>query len=175
MAQVFVRPEILYAWHAQSLLVVDRRGDCGEDETLSGYYFREARFLRTLRLEIDGQHPWLCEAAVAEPDILDFTYVHPELAEFGGGGSGQSGDEVTTDAYGIPHRALDIRLRYTVNLASLTVAVTIANRSSRDVAFGLAWVVGADFADMVADSQAAGFLAKDELSAAAIQRILGRA
>ena len=34
---------------------------------------------------------------------------------------------------------------------------------------------GADYADMVADSPAAGFLAKDELSAAAIQRILGRA
>ena len=33
---------------------------------------------------------------------------------------------------------------------------------------------GADYADMVADSPAAGFLAKDELSAAAIQRILGR-
>ena len=33
---------------------------------------------------------------------------------------------------------------------------------------------GADFADMVADCPAAGFLAKDELSAAAIQRILGR-
>jgi CheY-like chemotaxis protein len=34
---------------------------------------------------------------------------------------------------------------------------------------------GADYADMVADSPAAGFLSKDELSAAAIQRILGRA
>jgi CheY-like chemotaxis protein len=34
---------------------------------------------------------------------------------------------------------------------------------------------GADFADLVADSRAAGFLPKDELSAAAIQRILGRA
>jgi hypothetical protein len=34
---------------------------------------------------------------------------------------------------------------------------------------------GADFADMVADCRAAGFLAKDDLSAAAIQRILGRA
>jgi len=34
---------------------------------------------------------------------------------------------------------------------------------------------GADFADMIADSRAAGFLAKDELSATAIQRILGRA
>jgi two-component system, NarL family, nitrate/nitrite response regulator NarL len=34
---------------------------------------------------------------------------------------------------------------------------------------------GADFTDMVADCRAAGFLAKDDLSAAAIQRILGRA
>ena len=34
---------------------------------------------------------------------------------------------------------------------------------------------GADYADLVADSPAAGFLAKDELSAVAIQRILGRA
>ena len=34
---------------------------------------------------------------------------------------------------------------------------------------------GADFTDMVADCRAAGFLAKDQLSAAAIQRILGRA
>ena len=33
---------------------------------------------------------------------------------------------------------------------------------------------GADYADMVADSPAAGFLAKDELSAVAINRILGR-
>ncbi len=33
---------------------------------------------------------------------------------------------------------------------------------------------GADYADMVADSPAAGFLPKNELSAAAIQRILGR-
>ncbi len=33
---------------------------------------------------------------------------------------------------------------------------------------------GADYADLVADSPAAGFLAKDELSAAAIQRILGQ-
>ena len=33
---------------------------------------------------------------------------------------------------------------------------------------------GTDFADMVADCRAAGFLANDELSAAAIQRILGQ-
>jgi hypothetical protein len=33
---------------------------------------------------------------------------------------------------------------------------------------------GADYADLVADTPAAGFLPKNELSAAAIQRILGQ-
>ena len=33
---------------------------------------------------------------------------------------------------------------------------------------------GADYADLVADSPAAGFLPKDKLSAAAIRRIVGR-
>ena len=33
---------------------------------------------------------------------------------------------------------------------------------------------GADYADLVADSPAAGFLPKDKLSAAAIRRIAGR-
>ena len=33
---------------------------------------------------------------------------------------------------------------------------------------------GADYADLVADSPAAGFLPKDKLSAAAIRRVLGR-
>jgi hypothetical protein len=53
MTRALMRPELLYAWHGQSLLIVSPRGKCGPDDALSGYYFREARFLRTLRLEID--------------------------------------------------------------------------------------------------------------------------
>jgi hypothetical protein len=94
------------------LLLVDTRGECGAAEQLSGYYFREARFLRTLRLEINGRSPWSCEACLLEPHVLAFTYVYPELTEFGGGGSGQSGDDVSTDAEGIPHRALSLRATY---------------------------------------------------------------
>src|SRR5438128_1337175 len=49
-----------------------------------------------------------------------------------------------------------------------------------DTGAGLAVIMistraGADYADLVADSPAAGFLANDELSAAPIERILGRA
>ncbi|HJU65811.1 MAG TPA: glycogen debranching N-terminal domain-containing protein [Gemmatimonadaceae bacterium] len=148
MPHVLVRPGMLYAWKGPSLLITDGRGECGRRQPLSGYYFREARFLRTLRLELDGGPPWLCETAAVEPDALAITYVHPELVTFGGGGSGQAGDETTTDAHGIPHRALDVRARFTARLADLHVSVAITNRSRRDVELELAWVVDTDFADI---------------------------
>lgn len=67
MPQSYIRPELLYAWHGQSLLIANTRGDCGEDQKLSGFYFREARHLRALCLTIDGELPWRSEAAVIEP------------------------------------------------------------------------------------------------------------
>lgn len=54
MARALIRPDTLCAWKGPSLLVVNTRGECGSDQALSGYYFREARFLSTCRLEIDG-------------------------------------------------------------------------------------------------------------------------
>jgi glycogen debranching enzyme len=140
---------MLYAWKGPSLLITDGRGDCGDHEPLSGYYFREARFLRTLRLEVDGVSPWLCEAASVAPDTLAFTYVHPELTTFGGGGTGQAGDETTYDAHGIPHRALDLRVRLTARVADVLVALTIANRSRQLVECEVAWALSADFADIL--------------------------
>jgi hypothetical protein len=52
VALALIRPGQLYAWKGPSLLLVDTRGECGEAEQLSGYYFREARFLRTQGLPI---------------------------------------------------------------------------------------------------------------------------
>ena len=130
------------------MLLVDTRGECGEAEQLSGYYFREARFLRTLRLEINGRSPWPCEASLLETHALAFTYIYPELTEFGGGGSGQSGDDVSTDAEGIPHRALSLRATYALSIARLTVSLTISNHSTRHVDADVAWVLDADFADI---------------------------
>src|SRR5947207_5382493 len=109
-----VRPDTLYAWSGTSLLVVNTRGECAEDQRLSGYYFRETRFLRTLQLRINGDPPWPCEAASIAPDTLAFTYVHPEINETSGGGSGQAGDEETIGRDGVPQRAIDLRVTYTV-------------------------------------------------------------
>jgi glycogen debranching enzyme len=130
------------------LLLVNTRGECGDDDQLSGYYFREARFLRMLRLEINGHPPWPCDATALEPDALAFTYIYPELTEFGGGGSGQSGDDVSTDADGIPHRALSLRVHLTVGIGGLTVRLTISNHATRPVETDVAWNLDADFADI---------------------------
>lgn len=148
MPPALIRPGQVYAWRGPSLLLLDPRGECGDDEPLSGYYFREARFLRTLRLEINSHAPWLCDATLAEPHVLAFTYVHPELTDFGGGGSGQSGDAVSTDADGIPHRALSLRVVYTLSVAGLAVRLAIGNHAPRPIEAKVTWHLDADFADL---------------------------
>jgi hypothetical protein len=141
------------AWRGTTLLVTDTAGECGSEDALSGLYVREVRHLRTLRFEINGRRPWLCEWARPRADQLAYVFVHPELVTFGGGGSGQAGDSVSRDEDGLPHRALDVRLVYEVDLHRLTVRATLANRSLFPVSFEAAWVFAPDYADL---SRAAG-------------------
>jgi glycogen debranching enzyme len=148
MAFSTVRPDILYAWRGPSLLITNTRGECGADQQLAGFYYREARYLRTLRLEINGQSPWLCDAASTDPARLALTFVYPEITEPGGGGTGQAGDEEGVDADGIPERSLDIRLSHRVTIASLDVALVITNRARRPIGVELRWRLAADFADI---------------------------
>jgi glycogen debranching enzyme len=148
MTLALVRSDILYAWKGPSLLIVGMRGDCSSEHPLSGFYFREARFLRTLGLEINGERPWLCEAASVDPESLAFNFVHPEIKQPGGGGSGQSGDEESLDDHGIPERSLDIRLAYHIRVAALDVVLVVTNSARTPIKFELAWDLGADFADI---------------------------
>jgi glycogen debranching enzyme len=148
MTTALIRPEILYAWNGPTLLIVNTRGECGSDQALSGFYFREARFLRTLRLEINGEPPWLCEAAAIDPRSLKLTFVHPEIKEPGGGGTGHSTDDIPTDGRGIPERSLDLRLSYHVGIACLEAVLAITNRARQDVGCEVAWTIDADYADI---------------------------
>ena len=148
MPAAFVRPDTLYAWSGTSLLVVNTRGECGEDQRLSGYYYRETRFLRTLQLRVNGHTPWPCEASSAAPDTLVFTYVHPEITSPSGGGTGQAGDEENTDSDGVPERAIDIRVTYTVRAGWLDVRTVVANRARKPLHLSVAWTTGADFTDI---------------------------
>ena len=148
MARALLRPAALYAWKGPSLLVTNTRGNCGPDQGLSGYYFREARFLSTCRLQINGREPWLCEAAAIDPDRLAFSYTFPEVARYGGGGSGQSGDDEPRDENGLPQRGLNLRVDYRVRIAALEIQAFIGNWSRDALAFDLAWDFDADFADI---------------------------
>src|SRR5436190_23835508 len=124
MPVAHVRPDLLYAWKGPSLFVADTRGECGPDQPLSGYYFREARFLSALRLEIDHERLWRCEAATGDPESLAVNFVHPE--------EGMPG-------HGIPDRALDLRLAFRVGIAELNVVVGVANHARQRVECELAW------------------------------------
>jgi glycogen debranching enzyme len=148
MSVAFVQPGLLYAWNGHSLLVVNSRGDCGDDHPLSGFYHHETRVLRSWALEINGERPWLCEAALLDPQSLAFTYAYPEIKEPGGGGTGQAGDEEPVDDRGLPVRSLDIRVRQVVRLHRLDVRVEIANRARTRLTIELGWRMGADFADI---------------------------
>ena len=154
MARALIRPDTLCAWRGPSLLVLNTRGECGTGQALSGYYFREARFLSACRLEINGTQPWLCEVAAVDPEVLEFSYVFPEVAQYGGGGSGQAGDDEPRDQRGLPQRGLNIQLRYRVRVASLEIGASILNSSRETLDCEVGWYVDADFAD-IQEAQAA--------------------
>jgi glycogen debranching enzyme len=137
-----------YAWRGPSLLVTNDRGECGGDDPLAGYYFREARHLSVLHFEVNGVRPWLCAAGSAGHDELDFVFVYPELIRFGGGGSDVSDDTTWTDEHGVSQRAIDLRLRLRVRVDGVDAELAIANRSRQLVALRVAWAIDADFADI---------------------------
>jgi glycogen debranching enzyme len=141
------------AWLGPSLLITNEQGECGPAQPLTGFYVRETRHLATLRLEIDGKSPWCCERSRPDSTQLAFVFVHPELTRFGGGGSGVSGDEVTCDEHGIPHRALDLRLIYRLEPHRLRVTLRLCNRSRVRVTPEVAFVVAADYADLLEASE----------------------
>lgn len=149
MESIRIRPENVYAWHGQSLLITNNRGECASDDPLSGFYFRETRYLRTLRLAINGECPWLCDVAAPSPRALDFTFIYPEVTEYGGGGSGASLGELPANARGITSRSVDVRLGYRVGIASLDVFLRLANHSREDVDLDVAWTLGPDYAGLV--------------------------
>lgn len=90
------RAGIRFAWRGNSLLVLDLEGLAGE-HPLTGYFFRQTRFLSTLRLAINDEAPFLCSVAevsnavheiersggialAVTTDVSDYDQVEPELA-----------------------------------------------------------------------------------------------
>lgn len=146
-----IRPDQRYAWYGPALLVTDQHGECGSAEhpDLTGFYFRETRYLDRLRLEINGRQPWLCAAGSTVHEELAFTYVHPEMPGGGAGGSGAAGEDLPRDERGLPRRALDLLAHYRVRFSSLEVLLVLTNRWAERADLTLTWFVGADYADLL--------------------------
>jgi glycogen debranching enzyme len=140
-----IRAEIQYAWRGPSVLVVDNQGRAGDEHTLSGYFFRETRYLRALRLEIDGESPFPASVAEVEPNRLEFSAIYPPVQARGGGGTGSGGSGRTHD---LLYRTLDVRLVYILHPASLEVLLQVGNRWNEPAEFDLAWVLSADYAGL---------------------------
>ena len=132
------------AWSGPAMLVLDGSGSAGA-APLSGFFFRQTRFLRTLRLEIEGEVPYPCSIVEASPDTIETTAIFPEVDRGGGGGSGSGGDG---ERHGVLHRAVDLRSRFVVRPASAEVQVTLTSRWQERVALEVAWVLSADFASV---------------------------
>ncbi|HET7584218.1 MAG TPA: glycogen debranching N-terminal domain-containing protein [Gemmatimonadaceae bacterium] len=143
-----VRPEIVYAWRGESVLIVNLHGECGDDQRLSGYYFRETRYLRTLRFAINGERPWVCDVATIAPDVIELTLIYPEIQGGDGGGSGTADGSLPRNKDGIESRSIDLRLRYRVGIAALDLSLRMANRSLNAATLDVAWSTGADYAGL---------------------------
>ena len=144
VVSAFNRPEIRYAWRGPSVLTVDNSGRCGH-ERLTGYFFRETRYLHDLGVEIDGETPFLCSVAEAGPDVLEFSYVYPPVESQGGGGSGSGGSGTH---HGILFRGLDLDLSYRVHPAAMETVLRITSRWDERAEFELAWLLSSDFAGL---------------------------
>ena len=148
MGLVGLRPELSYIWYGPALFVADLHGGAGEQEPLCGFYFRETRYLRELRLEVNGERPWVCATGRPSPRELLVGLVYPEMAGGGGGGSGTAGEQVETNALGIPRRAVDLMLRYRLGLHALEAELVATNRSRTPVELAIGWCIRADYADL---------------------------
>jgi hypothetical protein len=138
------RPEIRYAWCGPAVLVSDNRGRIGVEE-LTGFFFRETRYLSSLRLEIAGEVPFPCSLATAGPHELEFSYIYPPVESQGGGGSGSGG---SGERHGILFRGLDLDLRCRVRPSSFEAVLRLTSRWNERVEIDLAWVLGADYAGL---------------------------
>ncbi|MGH7449630.1 MAG: MGH1-like glycoside hydrolase domain-containing protein, partial [Longimicrobiales bacterium] len=138
LQEAYNRPATKYAWSGPSVLIVDNAGACGA-EGLQGFFFRQIRFLRDLRLEIRGESPFLCSIGRSAPSRIEVSYVYPEPPP----GAGQEGIDMQD---GMLFRNLDIDLRYEVHPASVEAVLRIGSHWQA-AAFDLAWVLSADYVD----------------------------
>ncbi|HEX9987499.1 MAG TPA: glycogen debranching N-terminal domain-containing protein [Chloroflexia bacterium] len=135
-----VYPELLFAYHARSMLITDRRGAVGEG--LEGLYERDMRLLCKYTLLVNGESPRLDAISAVDPYSTLAYYVAPPRRE--------ASDEV--DALGLSVHEVDrqvvIRVARFVG-RGLHEDVDVRNYGTTPARLELSWEAGADFADLM--------------------------
>ena len=140
----YVRPGIHCAWNGPSLLVTNDSAGVG-DSTLSGFYFRETRYLSRLELLLNNERPFCCSTAEVDGSRLEASYVYPPVDVGKGGGSGSGAQSAHK---GILSRGLDLMISCRVRPASLEACLRITNRWSDHAETTVSWLLAADYADV---------------------------
>lgn len=137
-------PGVYCAWRGPALLVLDADG-CALPDRLTGFFFRESRFVSRLELRLNGERLFCCSAAQAGANRLEFTYVYPPVDIGAGGGSGSGGQSMYR---GILRRGLDLRLSFDVHPSWVDITLHAANRWQASVDVEIEWLLQADYFDM---------------------------
>jgi glycogen debranching enzyme/short-subunit dehydrogenase len=145
---VQIRPDIRTAWLGPTMLVLDTHGKADSANPLTGFYFRETRYLRTMALRIHDVMPHLCAIATPSPSEIDVSYVYPEIAQDGAGGSGTAGEE-PIDEYGIANRSIQLRVHYQLRVHGIDVSIELSNHGLEPASLSLTLELGSDFADLL--------------------------
>jgi N-terminal domain of (some) glycogen debranching enzymes len=136
-----IRTDLRYVWRGPSILVLDQCGRAGV-HPLSGFFFRQNRYLRDLHIELFDESPYLCSLAEVTANELELAFVYPPISSGDGGGSGSG---ARGSQHGLLYRDLDLRVDYRVHPASLEITLRLNSRWQDDVSVDLAFVLSADY------------------------------
>jgi glycogen debranching enzyme len=141
LPQSSIRPDILYVWKGQSMLITDQYGDMSGNG-ITGYYFRGIRFLKKLHLQVNGRDPYFSSRCHILPDRIDVSMIFPEVKS---GGTGGSGSGMIQKQDGILERNIDIYCSFIVEPVSVVCTFKLTNRWEQKVSLTLSWLVEADY------------------------------
>jgi glycogen debranching enzyme len=147
-------PDLLFAWHGHSLLVVDRTTGAISGDGLQGLYEHDVRLLSRYRLLVHGRPPRLDALSAVDTYSTLAYYVAPPTRE---GGGDEEGD-----------RQVLIGVARFVG-CGLHEDLEVTNHGLEPARLELTWEVAADFADYM--EQRSGGTRQQEAPVATNRRI----
>ena len=142
ITQAWNRGELRYIWRGPAQFAMTADGKAGEHR-LTGFFFRQNRFLKATQLELNGRPAQPNSVAEVAANELELTYSFPQVAQGDGGGSG-SGGQGKQD--GLLFRDIALVLTYRVRPASLQATLRLTNHWQEDAELDVAWSLSADYA-----------------------------